>query len=93
MSVSTTTTADPWAPESTESNGTRHSRAESALGGTASTTSVETTQEAPSGADDGSGPLVGQIERSGWTQQDVRLLFDVLQIVALLAAAYAAYQE
>ncbi|PSQ06127.1 hypothetical protein BRC97_07040 [Halobacteriales archaeon QS_6_71_20] len=92
MPTSSDSTADPWSATATESTSTRHGRAEPALGGTASTASANST-EAPSGAGDGSGPLVGKIERSGWTQQDVRLLFDVLQIVALFAAAYAAYDS
>ena len=92
MSNSSEPTTDPWAVTSTASTSTRHGRAEPALGGTASTASAN-SMEAPSGAGDGSGPLVGQIERSGWTQQDVRLLFDLLQVAALLFAAYAAYDS
>lgn len=92
MPVSSTTTGDPWAAPSTESTGTRHSRAEPALGGSTATASANNTQ-APSGANDGSGPLVGRVERSGWTQEDIRLFLDVLQIIALLTAAYAAYNS
>ncbi|QZP37751.1 hypothetical protein [Halobaculum magnesiiphilum] len=92
MQVSSTTTGDPWAGASTESTGTRHSRAEPALGGSTATTSASNT-EAPSGAGNSSGPLVGRIEQSGWTQDDLQLLLQVLQILALLAAAYAAYNS
>lgn len=92
MRTSSTATTDPWAATSTDSTSTRHGRAETGLGGSTTTTSANST-EPPSGADDGSGPLVGRVERSGWTHEDVQLLLDVLQIVALLTAAYAAYSE
>lgn len=77
---------DPW--ETTESDGSRHGRAEHALGGSSTTAAASISD----GASTNSGPLVGRIDRSDWTQEDIELLLDILQILALLAAAYAAYE-
>ena len=89
MQTSSATQEDPWA--TTESDGTRHSRAESALGASTSTGAASSGAGDGGGASSG-GPLVGRVEQSNWTREDVELMLDILQILALVAAAYAAYE-
>lgn len=92
MPDSSTTHGDPWATTSTASSGTRHRRADASLGGSTSTEPANRTQ-APSGTGNESGPLVGRIERSEWTEEDIQLALQVAEIVSLLVVAYVAYTE
>lgn len=92
MPDSSTTHGDPWATTSTASSGTRHRRADASLRGSTSTQSANRNQ-APSGGEVGSGPLVTQIEQSGWSQQDIELALQIAEIVSLLVVAYAAYNQ